>query len=152
MYCPTYAQFGETVEFIVTSDEKLDPFKQNAYVMFGNNRYDIVLRYDENRNEYIGLFNTNAFVDESCTVFVELYDDVGNIGTINTKIVIFSNKELSIDYDVHTRMIHIKQQQKRVEFEMDKMFVEHNTNIQHIDFKTDKMVINTNVTVERNCD
>lgn len=132
MYIPTYAQFGETVEFIIEADEQLNPYRQNAYVMFDKNRYDIVLDYNEENNEYTGLFNTGMFPVQSCTVYVELYDDVGNMSEVKSSIQLFSNKELEIAYDIDTTRIT------------------YNYITQDVTYKIDKMVVDFDVTLERN--
>ena len=124
LYAPQYAQYGEVIEFIVEANEKLDPYKQNAYVMFGNKRYDIVLRYNEENNEYVGLFQTNIYASETCIIYVELYDEVGNKGTANHLIEIYSSRELSIDYDFETRNIDFEHEKLDILYDVDKMVVD----------------------------
>lgn len=123
MYIPTYAQYGETVEFIVEYDEKIDIYKQNAYVMFGKNRYDIVLSYDEANDRFVGLFNTAEHPAPSCVVYVELYDDVGNKGVVSSGVEIFSNKELSADYYLDTNQVFYEYNNKNITYDIDKMVV-----------------------------
>ena len=124
LYAPQYAQYGEVIEFIVEANEKLDSHKQNAYVMFGNNRYDIVLRYNEENNEYVGLFQTNIYASETCIIYVELYDEVGNKGTANHLIEIYSSRQLSIDYDFETRNIDFEHEKLDILYDVDKMVVD----------------------------
>ena len=59
IYTPSYVQYGQYVEFIVTSSEQLNPDRQSAYVMFGENRYEIALSYNEELNEFENVKITN---------------------------------------------------------------------------------------------
>lgn len=148
LYAPQYAQYGEVIEFIVEANEKLDPYKQNAYVMFGNKRYDIVLRYDEENNEYVGLFQTNAYVSETCIIYVELYDEVGNKGTVNHLIEIYSSRELSIDYETDICEISFVADKKGIDFDFETRNIDFEHEKLDILYDVDKMVVDFDVIIE----
>lgn len=146
IYTPSYVQYGQYVEFIVTSSEQLNPDRQSAYVLFGENRYEIALSYNEELNEYTGLFQSNAFVADSCIINVELYDTVGNKASINKLVQIISNRDLMLDYSFALANIEVETAVNEIEYNIENraIYIENIEN-RSIEYEVEEMVIEINV-------
>lgn len=92
IYAPRYVINGNYLEFRVSANEAVDTGKTIAYAVDnGQNEYPIVLEWDSENNEFIGLVDTFGFENGIAKVVVRLWDEVHNASTTEKVFKVLGN-------------------------------------------------------------